>query len=144
MYLMAYILNKYLQIQYPGHCLLLSFTWPKFFHVLFHKFILCNCLVHSSGPCHRHILASCSSLPCSAYPSSAVSEREQGSGILHLVHVLGTGTDLGKQRKEKNRKIFFLTHRNHSIIVQLLDQMQRGILKNAAGDPRKSWAIPFG
>lgn len=146
LYLMAYMLKKYLQSQYPGHCLLLSFTWPKFFCVLFHKCIIYNCPLHGSGLCYCHILASCSFLPCSAYPSSVVSEREQGSGILPVVHILGTGTNLRKQRKgKKNRKIFFfLTPRNSSIIVQLLDQMQRGIFENAFGDTRQNGAILFG
>lgn len=143
MYLMAYILNKYLHIQYSRHCLLLSFTWPKFFHVLFHKCMIYNCLLHGPGPCHCHILVSCSSLPCRAYPSSVVSEREQGSGILSLVRVLETGTDLGKQRKEKNRKIFFLHSQKpfHNCAVARSDAKEN--FEKCSWESQRKWSHSF-
>ena len=47
--------------------------------------------------------------PHAGHTRAVQSETEQGSGILPLVHALGTGTDLGKQREEKNSKIFLFS-----------------------------------
>lgn len=101
---------------------------------------LCTALAHVIATSWR------AALPSHAVHTQAVQSvrGNKGQAYCPWSMYLELALTLENRGKKKIGRFFFLTHRNHSIIVQLLDQMQRGILKNAAGDPRKSWAIPFG